>query len=342
MRTTFAFAAFLALLAASPADAHRPLARRVAAGPALQRLPAAVPTTGSAGQPGQVMELGRGFRLSDIPDADRPGRRQTLLRGTWPITSWTTSDADGSHVLQGWRLGRDVLLATRHATSNGIGFESWTLAGLRLPAGGVGVPGAPFGCQALDFGPDAVRAVGGRIQVLTTDWVSVAFGPRQGQLQYTGAWHAFDLDGGRLLPAGPWVARPYLFSFERERNQTMSGGARPAYWLRASKAGPFPGGDPRVGPEVGPRSTGRVARVAADAGGVAIDLSGAPRGATALWLVGAGEARAGRLAVNWVAEGGRLMPPGYVPADESARWRGRSALLTRHVEGRVLWLGGRR
>jgi hypothetical protein len=262
-----------------------------------------------------------------------------LLRGTWPLAAWTTPDADGSHKLLGWRLGRDLLLATRRTTSNGIGIERWQLEGLRLPAGGGGVPDPPFGCTAEDFGPDAVRAVGGRIQVLTTEWVGVNFGPRSGQLQFTGAWHALDLDGGRLLPAGSWVARPYLFSFERERIASLDhDGCHPRGWLRGSKGRAFPGGDPRVGPEVGPRYAGRIVRAAAEAAGVAIDLAGASRGASALWLLGPGEARAGRLAVNWIAEGGRLLPMGYVPADESMRWRGRSAILTRHAEARILWI----
>ena len=306
-----------ACLAAVPAWAHAP------AGPVV-RLPAPRPTTGPDGAPALVLELGRGARVVDLattseePDAGRLELRVgDRVQATWPIP-W----GDSSRSLRGFRRGDDLVVAKHLTTSNGMGVQAWHVLAFRLVDG---LPaGPPVRFDALDWGPDAVRADGDGLAVLATDWISPRFGTAARSLHFGGAW--FAIDDGRLVPRGGWLTRPYLFSFERERGSAEDG-YHPARWLRPGKGKPYAGGDPRLGPETAPRVTGRLA----------LDAEGRlTLGGKVLWL-GFADAPAGQVRVAHVAQGGMLWPPGYMPADVGA-WRGRAAVLRTYGDLVVLGL----
>lgn len=233
-------------------------------------------------------------------------------------------------VSEAWRVFRGpdrmLLVADRVWTSNGMGVERWVLTAFRLGQGAV----RPVRLTAADWGPDGVAVRQGRLAVLATDWVWPADG--SGAMQFLGAWCA--LEPERLGRPSPWLARPFVFSFERERAQGM----RPSYWLRPGKAGPYPGGDPRLGPETAPRAIGRLAHLEPDGDGLRLDLISDAGVTRPLWLAGWGDAPPGRRRVAQIGEQGRLWPAGYLPADPRREWEGAGAALATYGDQQVLWL----
>ena len=71
----------------------------------------------------------------------------------------------------------------------------------------------------------------GRVNILTTNWVSGADQRRGGGLYLVGQWWRYK--SGELVPLSNRnaIARRYLFSFERERLETLESDRKPYSWL---------------------------------------------------------------------------------------------------------------
>lgn len=303
-------AALLGAAAASPAFGHAPAT--------LVRLPEPRETTGPEGAPGLVLDLGRGATLVALAAAgDLDEARHEVRVGDAAVGGWTMPWGDGSRTLVGFRRGDDVVVGTRVATSVGMGVESWRVTAFRLR--GAEALGAPVRFASMDWGPDAVRTGGAGLAVMATDWISPLHGRAKASLHFAGGW--FEVSGGRLAARGAWVARPYLFSFERERLD--GAGAQPVRWLRAGKAAPYAGGDARLGPASARVLSGTVAEGPTLAG-------------RKLWFEDT-EAPAGALAVDHVVDRGAVYPRYYVPGDAKA-WGGRRAEVRRYDDRTVLHL----
>jgi hypothetical protein len=190
----------------------------------------------------------------------------------------------------------------------GIGIESWALTLFHLKGG------TPVQLEAQDWGLDGVVERGGRLEVLATDWTWPSAGPGVGSFHFLGGWFAYD--GDRLRPTSDVLARPYLYSFERERGESQRDGFwRSANWLRPAKAHRYAGGDPRIGKETAPRKTGMVTGLQTSPDGITGQLGGP-------------------ITPQYVGEAGRLYPLGHVPPGAD----GRQAELATYADFTVLWL----
>jgi hypothetical protein len=266
--------------------------------------------------------IGGGYHLVRQGEVDwrlKGPKGEVLVRFSTP-----TSDASGAQRFYRSAKG-DVLLADRLSSSNGMGLDTWRLVLLHLAGGPV------VQLESTDWGPDGVRERAGHLEVLAGDWVWPNFGKPKESYHFLGAWFAYE--GNQLRPTGPWLARPYLFSFEAERGASSHDSFwYSSGWLRPGKARPYPGGDPRLGAESAPRVKGRLADVQLEAGGVRARL-GQP-----FWLQAGEAGPKGLPFVNYVGIGGVLMPAAYLPGDVKA-WEGRPAeLATYGPDLRVLWL----
>jgi hypothetical protein len=304
------------------------------------RLPVPVRFGDPAGPPSLRLQVGDGYVIEDVAEVDEPigsfaGHAQTLKFAGKTLGHWRFEGGDTSTRLIGFRHGNTVLLAARVATSNGLGLQYWQLLGIEL-AGNEPVA-APVRWLSLDFGPDAVRSGGSRLEILATEWTYPAYRAAHPSLQFVGTWYG--LTGGGLLACGATRMRPYLNSFERERD--LDGGNElysPARWLRVGKANVCSAGDPRLGPEVALRKRGTLEAVNGGDDGLEIDFRDSHGELRKFWLAGFGESPPGRQAIARVGENGRLQPDGYRPSRPSD-WAGKAATVASYNGATVLWLG---
>lgn len=274
--------------------------------------------------------IGGGYHL--VHQDTRQGRADALewqLKGPKGdvLVRFVTPGSDASGTQRYYRSTRgDVLLADRLSSSNGMGLDVWRLVLFHLAGGPV------VQLESTDWGPDGVAERQGHLEVLAGDWVWPNFGKPKASYHFLGAWFAYE--GDRLRPAGPWLVRPFLFSFADERVASSHDSFwYSSRWLRPGKGRPYPGGDPRLGDEAGPRVKGKLSDVQVEPGGLRVRL-GQP-----YWVPASEAGPEGMPFVSYVGENGVLMPSGYLPANPKAAWEGRPAELASYgPDLKVLWL----
>ena len=154
---------------------------------------------------------------------------QTL--GTWPSTAFLGETAD-FEVLHGDLDGDrkpELIVANHDATGNGMGVSLWTIA--IFPDTDFRSFQFPLTFSVKEYGSVGTFVpVAGHVNILTTNWVSGADRRRGGGLYLVGEWWRYK--SGELVPLNRnAIARRYLFSFERERGETMKSDRIPYRWL---------------------------------------------------------------------------------------------------------------
>lgn len=157
--------------------------------------------------------------------------------GTWRSTAYL-GETDDFEVLRGDLDGDrqpELIVANRDLTGNGMGVSIWTIAIF---------PNTDFRSfqLPLTFSVEEYGSVGtfvpaaGYVNILTTDWISGTDRRRGGGLYLVGQWWRYK--SGKLVPLSNRnaIARRYLFSFERERWETLTSDRRPYRWLNNRSA----------------------------------------------------------------------------------------------------------
>ena len=152
--------------------------------------------------------------------------------GTWPSTAYLGETEDFEVLrsdLDGDRQP-ELIVANHEATGNGLGVSVWTIA--IFPNTDFRTFQPPLTFSVKDYGSMGTFVhAAGHINILTTYWVSGDDRKRGGGLYLVGQWWRYK--SGELVPLlnRNAIARRYLFSFERERWDTLTSDRIPYRWL---------------------------------------------------------------------------------------------------------------
>ena len=151
--------------------------------------------------------------------------------GTWPSAAFL-GETEDFEVLHGDLDGDrqpELIVANHDGTGVGLGVSAWTIAifpnddfrSFQLPL--------TFNVQEYGSFGNFVPAAE-HVNILTTRWVSGADRRRGQGLYLVGQWWRYK--SGELMPLNRnAIARRYLFSFERERGETLESDRKPYRWL---------------------------------------------------------------------------------------------------------------
>lgn len=155
--------------------------------------------------------------------------------GTWPGTAFL-GETEDFEVLRGDLDGDrqpELIVANHDATGNGLGVSIWTIA--IFPDTDFRSFQLPLTFSVKDYGSfGTFVSAAGHVNILTTDWVSGEDRKHGGGLYLVGQWWRYK--SGELVPLlnRNAIARRYLFSFERERWDTLTSDRKPYRWLANS------------------------------------------------------------------------------------------------------------
>lgn len=154
--------------------------------------------------------------------------------GTWPGTA-SLGETSDFEVLTG-DLDNDrkpeLIVANHDGTSNGIGVDYWTI--FIFPDPEFHNFTAPLTFSVEEYGSFGTFVTsGGRVNILTTTWVyNEDPKHRRGEGMYlVGQWWRYDAGELRPLLERPIITRRFLFSFARERGETVNFERVPFQWL---------------------------------------------------------------------------------------------------------------
>ena len=159
--------------------------------------------------------------------------------GTWPVMTFLGETSD-FEVLQGdldADGSRELIVANRDSTSNGLGVNVWTIS--IFSASDVNSFRPPLTFSVEEYGSSGTFVSNGRgVRILATRWLWAKDpkGRRGDGLYMTGQWWRYSR--GELIPLSNQtiVARRYLESFAVERGRTEKNPAIPLKWLSGPKA----------------------------------------------------------------------------------------------------------
>ena len=152
--------------------------------------------------------------------------------GTWPSAAFLAETED-FEVLRGDLDGDrqpELIVANHDGTGVGLGVSVYTIT--IFPSTDFRSFQSPLTFSVQEFGSlgTFVHAAG-HFNILTTGWVSGDDRKRGGGLYLVGQWWRYK--SGELVPLlnRNAIARRYLFSFERERWDTLTSDRKPYRWL---------------------------------------------------------------------------------------------------------------
>lgn len=169
--------------------------------------------------------------LSDNADVFLVEKDGKIL-GTWPSAAFM-GETEGFEVLRGDLDGdrkQELVVANHDGTGVGLGVSVWTIA--IFPDADFRTFQTPLTFSVQEYGSFGTFVpAAGHVNILTTYWVSGADRKRGEGLYLVGQWWRYK--SGELVPQqnrNP-IARRYLFSFERERWDTINSDRKPYRWL---------------------------------------------------------------------------------------------------------------
>lgn len=185
---------------------------------------------------GHCIELPKSIRICKLLSDDKDTflvQKEGKSVGTWPGNA-SLGETSDFEVLTG-DLDNDrnpeLIVANHDGTSNGLGVEYWTI--FIFPDPEFQHFTAPLTFSVEEYGSFGTFVTGGgRVNILTTSWVSARDPKVRGWGTYlVGQWWRYEKGELRPLLNRPIVARRYLFSFESERNDTVKSDRIPFQWL---------------------------------------------------------------------------------------------------------------
>jgi hypothetical protein len=242
-------------------------------------------------------------------------------------------DADGQ---------RELIVANRDYTSNGVGVNFWTIS--IFSAGDLGNFRLPLTFSVEEYGSSGTFVSNGRIvRILATRWLWTTDpkGRRGDGLYLTGQWWRYSR--GELIPSSNQaiVARRYLVSFAVERGRTDNSPGIPFKWLSGPKAESLPS-DPilaRKNSETEGVITGVSAETSDERRRLKIEFK-PDRGAPVSFIYPQDDSDENGLAGIGDSGANRVYPSGYIPTAPDGWLKGRRATLVTYGENerRILWL----
>ena len=263
--------------------------------------------------------------------------------GPWPSTAYL-GETEDFEVLRGDLDGDrqpELIVANHDATGNGMGVSVWTIA--IFPNTDFPSFQLPLTFSVQDYGSfGTFVSAAGHVNILTTDWVSGDDRRRGGGLYLVGQWWRYK--SGELLPLlnRNSIARRYLFSFERERWNTLTSDRKPYRWL-SNRSATAVTTDFVTGPGMS-NKRGVIQSIAAPEKSTyrAVQIMFQPDGEqTSTWLYPSDDDEGGTTS-RYIGDAisGRVYPNRYLPLDPEKWLSGKRATLRNYGENRieVLWL----
>ena len=291
---------------------------------------------------GHCISLPKNVRICKLLSDDKDTflvQRDGRSVGTWPGNA-SLGETSDFEVLTG-DLDNDrkpeLIVANHDGTSNGIAVDFWTI--FIFPDPEFHNFTAPLTFSVEEYGSfGTFVAGGGRVNILTTRWVynEDPKHRRGGGMYLVGQWWRYDAGELRPLPGRPISARRFLFSFAREREETVNFNRIPFQWLshRSTES---------VNTEfITGRSTssksGVIEAVTRDKESIRVVLK--PDGEPSVTLVYAATYRDDELEYLGNAATGRVYPKNYLPSKPETWLKNKRATLRSYKgNGRDgLWL----
>ena len=262
--------------------------------------------------------------------------------GTWPSTAYMgeTNDFEVLHGdLDGDRQP-EIIVANHDGTGVGLGVSVYTIT--IFPHSDFRTFQSPLTFSVEEYGSLGTFVhTAGHINILTTGWVSGEDRRRGGGLYLVGQWWRYK--SGELVPLlnRNAIARRYLFSFERERWDTLTSDRKPYRWLTNRNA-------TTVTTEfitgAGTRSKSGVIQSVSipEKSYRAVNIVFQPKGEQASTLLYPSDEDEGEPTSLYIgdATSGRIYPNRYLPSEPEKWLSGKRATLRNYGENRieVLWL----
>ena len=203
----------------------------------LRRAEAPVAATVMGYERGHCISLPKNIRICKLLSDDKDTflvERNGKGVGTWPGNA-SLGETSDFEVLTG-DLDNDrkpeLIVANHDGTSNGLGVDYWTI--FTFPDPEFHHFAAPLTFSVEEYGSFGTFVTsGGRVNILTTSWVGNEDpkGRRGWGTYLVGQWWRYQSGELRPLSERPIIARRYLFSFERERGNTVKLDRVPFQWL---------------------------------------------------------------------------------------------------------------
>ena len=210
----------------------------------LTKSGAPVPATVVGYDKGHCITLPKDIRICKLLSDDKDTflvERDGKSVGTWPGNAYLAETSD-FEVLTG-DLDNDhrpeLIVANHDGTSNGLAVDYWTIFIFTDPDFKNFT--APLTFSVEEYGSFGTFVTsGGRVNILTTSWVSNKDPKhrRDWGTYLVGQWWRYESGDLRPQLARPIIARRYLFSFERERNDAVKPDRIPFQWLSHSSTEP--------------------------------------------------------------------------------------------------------
>jgi hypothetical protein len=278
--------------------------------------------------------------LSDNADVFLVEKQGKTL-GTWPSTAYM-GETEDFEVLHGDLDGDrqpEIIVANHDGTGVGLGVSVYTIT--IFPHSDFRTFQSPLTFSVQEYGSLGTFVhTAGYINILTTGWVSGEDRRRGGGLYLVGQWWRYK--SGELVPLlnRNAIARRYLFSFERERWDTLTSDRKPYRWL-ANRNATTVATEFITGPST--RSKGGVIKSVStpDKSYRAVKIVFQPDGeqaSTFLYPSDEDEETIDRYVGD--ATSGRIYPNRYLPSDPEKWLTGKRATLRTYDDHRleVLWL----
>lgn len=211
----------------------------------LIKAPAPQPASIAGYEKGHCIALPKQVRICKALSENGDGllvEKESKRVGAWDGGTYLgeTSDFEVLHGdLDGDRRA-ELIVVNHDGTSQGIGVSRWTIAIFHDTEFRDYQPPLTFSVEEYGSFGTFVSAAG-RVNILTTNWQSIQDpkGKRGTGLYLVGDWWRYK--SGELVPMlnRSTIARRYLFSFERERWETIESDRKPYSWLTHVNAEPI-------------------------------------------------------------------------------------------------------
>lgn len=315
--------------------------------PVMRKVSPPVPADVPGYHKAHCVSLNQGIRIcKGLSDSENTFvlEKDNKRIGTWPGMTFlgetsdfevlqSDLDADGQ---------RELIIANRDSTSNGLGVNFWTIS--IFSARDVGNFRPPLTFSVEEYGSSGTFVSNGRIvRILTTRWLWTRDpkGRRGDGLYLTGQWWRYSR--GELIPSSnrAILARRYLESFAVERGRTGNSPAIPYKWLSGPKAERL-----RFDPILAQKNSeteGVITGVSAETSDERriLKIEFKPdRGAPLSFIYPQDDSDENGLAGIGDFSSNRVYPSGYIPTSPDGWLKGQRATVVTYGENerRILWL----
>lgn len=208
----------------------------------LTKLGTPVPASVAGYDKGHCITLPENIRICKLLSDDKDTflvEKDGKPVGTWPGNAFLAETSDFEVLTGDLDNNRkpELIVANHDSTSNGIAVDYWTI--FIFPDPEFRRFEEPLTFSVEEYGSFGTFITsGGRVNILTTSWVSNKDRRRGWGTYLVGQWWRYQSGELRPLLDRPIIARRYLFSFERERMDAVKLDRVPFQWLNHPRTEP--------------------------------------------------------------------------------------------------------